>query len=284
MKKVVHVLLLFFVIAGCKDSVNEIEYSEIPLEDEIQLNSALKVKVDPRIELLSVVQHFTTWADDHHTQYESRYEYEVQKYFSKYSNHKAIQLSQELTNAGFSYDAPPNFVLYHTNPPGFEKTLEYSDYLVARAGSKEKLEAFANELRNFAVETNFSSFFETQKAYFIKIENDIKRTIGDRDYIKLLEDYYGAKQNSYDIIPASLFHSGGYGALIKTAEGNNIYDICGPVGSSQGIPNFGNEDTFQYILLNKNFILDNPAYVLVYDTYIFFNDLGVLNIKLISIN
>jgi hypothetical protein len=251
MKKIIHLLLLFLIIAGCKDTVTEVEYPEIPLEDEIQLNSVLKVKVDPRIELLSVVQHFTTWADNHHTKYESRYKSEVQKFFSKYSNHKAVQLSQDLTNAGFTYDAPPAFVLYHTNPPTFEKVSEYSDYLIGRAGSKARLEAFANELRNFASETNFSSFLETRKSYFIKIENDIKRTIGSRDYIKIIEDYYGEKKNSYNIIPASLFHAGGYGILIKSAEGDNIYDICGPLSSSQGIPNFGNEESFQSILLHE---------------------------------
>ena len=251
MKKIIHILLLFFIFAGCSDKITETNYLKIPLEEEIQLNSALKVKIDPRIELLSVVQHFTTWADAHHTKYESRYKTEAQKYFNPYINHPAVKLSQQLTDEGFTYDAPATFVLYHSNPPAFEKVLEYSNYLIGRAGSNAKLETFANELRNFAVETNFSLFLETQKPYFIKIENDIKGTIGNRDYIKLLEDYYGTKQNSYNIIPASLFHAGGYGSIIKTAEGNNIYDICGPLGSSQGIPNFGDEGSFQYILLHE---------------------------------
>ena len=251
MKKLVYIILLFIIISSCDDSVTEIEYDEIPLEDEIILNSDLIVKVDPRIELLSVVQHFTTWADKRHTKYESRYKSEVQKYFKNFSNHKAIQLSQELTNSGFSYDAPPNFVLYHSNPPEFEQITEYSDYLIARAGSKSKLVTFADELRNFAEEADFKSFIESQKAYFRKIENDIKRTIGDQNYIEIIENYYGSEQKSYNVVPASLFHNGGYGALIESVEGNDIYNICGPVGSSQGILSFGNESNFQYILLHE---------------------------------
>lgn len=251
MKKLIYIFLFFIFFSCSDDSITEIEYEEIPLEDEIVLNSDLIVKVDQRIELLSVVQHFTTWANQRHTRYESRYKVEVQKYFERFSNHKAIQLSQELTNSGFSYDAPPNFVLYHSNPPEFEQVTEYSDYLVDRAGSTSKLVNFANELRNFAVETDFVSFIENQKAYFRKIENDIKRTIGDMDYIEIIENYYGSQQNSYNVVPASLFHNGGYGALIESVDGINIYNIAGPVSSSQGIPSFGSESTFQYVLLHE---------------------------------
>ncbi|MBN1301333.1 MAG: DUF4932 domain-containing protein [Melioribacteraceae bacterium] len=251
MRKIILICLLFLFYSGCGDSSTEPIYDEIPLEEEIQLNSPMIVKVDTRIELLSVVQHFTTWADRRHTKYESRYKEEVEKYFKKYSGHEAVRLSQELTDKGFTYDAPPNFVLYHSNPPDFNQETEYSDYLIARAGSGNKLESFANALRKFAQDTDFPAFIGSQKAYFIKIENDIKRTIGNKDYIQILEDYYGSCKNNYYITPASLFHAGGYGALVQSSEGEDVYNICGPLGSSKGIPDFGDESYFQYIMLHE---------------------------------
>lgn len=169
MEKIAYVFLLIMFLLSCDDSTTAGEYDDIPLEDEIILDSDLIVEVDPRIELLSVVQHFTSWADKRHTKYESRYKNEIEKYFQRFSEHKAIQLSQELTNNGFSYDAPPNFVLYHSNPPEFKRVIDYSDYLIGRGGSKTKLETFAEELRNFAAKTDFNTFFESQIAYFRKI-------------------------------------------------------------------------------------------------------------------
>ncbi len=251
MKKAGSILIFIVIFIGCSEPETMVEYDPIPLEDKIELASDIIIKVDPRVELLSVVQHFTTWANKQHTKYESRYKQEVQRYFEKYSNHRAISLSQELTQNGFSYDAPPNFVLYHNQPPEFVQEVEYTDYLIGRAGGLYKIQNFAKELKNFAVETDFMIFIESQKSYFRKIENDIKRTIGDQDYIKIIEEYYGYKQNSYSVIPTSLFHHGGYGALVMTDEGNNIYNICGPVNSTEGMPSFGDEAALQYILLHE---------------------------------
>lgn len=253
MKYLYYLLFTAFIVVSCtKDTTpTEIVYEEIPLEEEIKLATDLIVKVDPRIELLSVVQHFTNWSEIYHTKFESRYIKDIDEYFKNYKNHNAVILSRQLTNASFNYDAPPTFVLSHGAPPELVQEVPYTDYLIKRAGSEKKLVTFADALREFAKETSFMTFFETEKSFYRKIENDTKRTIGDFDYIKFLEDYYGKKQSSYNVILASLFHSGGFGTSIERDEGYDIYDICGPLSSSNGIPNFGDLDNFQYILFHE---------------------------------
>ncbi len=36
---------------------------------------------------------------------------ELKNFFANYKEHQAFKLAEELTQKGFSYDAPPNFIL-----------------------------------------------------------------------------------------------------------------------------------------------------------------------------
>ncbi len=90
------------------------------------------------------------------------------------------------------------------------------------------------------------------------------------DFIATLENYYGMKQLSYNIILAPLFHPGGFGPRIDREGDSNpvfnfinslqylifnqwsgkryeIYNICGPTGVENGIPSFGTQEGFRQL-------------------------------------
>ena len=72
--------------------------------------------------------------------------------------------------------------------------------------------------------------------------------MGDHNYIRELEDYYGLKQNSYNIVLVSLFHTVGFGPKIGVGENKfDIYSIIGPQGIQNGKPTFGNKERFKYL-------------------------------------
>jgi hypothetical protein len=90
--------------------------------------------------------------------------------------------------------------------------------------------------------------------------NATANNIKEYDLVKDLEDYYGMKQNSYNLILAPLFHSGGYGPRVKTDGGNyDIYGIIGPHDVKDGIPQY-NKEIIRYIAWHEfghSFV--NPA-------------------------
>jgi len=248
----IFVLFVNFLMLSCAE---EEDSHNIPvdIEEEQALENPpdLNIRVDPRIELLAVVQHFTTWADKNHTRFDIGYKHDIDDYFSKYKNHSAVQKSQLLTNSGFTYDAPVAFVLYHNNPPDFEQIVPYSSYLIIRAGGESNLKDFAEKLRAFVKETNFMKFFDSKKKFYNHLQNEIIRNVGDVNYIKILEDYYGEKKHSYNIIPAPLFHSGGYGPKVSNGNEEDIYNIIGPHNYSSGNLSFGDKEDILYILLHE---------------------------------
>ncbi|MBA4407650.1 hypothetical protein C0389_10275 [bacterium] len=250
---ILSIYFINFLSFSCSNKEDIVDSIPIDSEDDYALASppGVNIKVDPRVELLAVVQHFTTWADTRHAKFDFGYKHDIDNYFSKYSGHSAVQTSQSLTNSGFTYDAPVAFVLYHSNPPEFAQTTPYSDYLITRAGGEANLKNFADKLRAFATETGFMKFFLSRQKFYNHIQNVFIKTIGDTNYIKYLEDYYGEKKHSYNIIPTPLFHSGGYGTQVQNSDLIDIYNIPGPNSYANGELSFGDKNSILYILLHE---------------------------------
>jgi hypothetical protein len=237
---------------GCskKEGITDIPVDAV---DDYSLANppGLNVKVDPRIELLAMVQHFTTWANTRHTKFDIGYKHDIDNYFASFSNHPAVQKSQYLTNNNFAYDAPVTLVLFHGNPPEFEQTTSYPKDLIMRAGGESVLKDFADKLRAFAKETNFMKFYNDHQKFYNRLQNNTIKTIGDTNYTKLLEDYYGEIKHSYNILPTPLFHTGGYGPQVQTPEGLDVFSVDGPLSYSLGELSFGNKEYLLYILLHE---------------------------------
>jgi hypothetical protein len=234
------------ILSGCKKDDTII----IDIPDDYYKNGVY-VMIDPRMELLSAVQHFTSWADEHHTNLDFSYPDDVEDYFSSFSNHSAVAKCQELLNKGFTYDAPVNFMLFHDYPPGLALLSPYSDYLKGRASGEGNLNDFAECLRDFSVSADFMSFYEDHKTFYDKVLTLVFNSLGENNYIELLEDYYGETKYRYIIVPTPLFSGGGYGPRVDLPEGQYVYHIPGPTGLKNGIPTFGSESDFKHVLLHE---------------------------------
>lgn len=239
---------------------------------QIESPHSLNITVDPRIELLAVVQLLSGYGErtGRITRFDFPYKTDISEHFSTFKNHPAVKLFEEMSISGFSLDAPPEAMLHLSNPPELALQVPFTRNLKHRAGGQERLEKFIQELRDFAQKTNFTSFFEAHKGTYSKLVSDTYGKMQGVDFIATLENYYGMKQKSYNIILAPLFHPGGFGPRIDPEGGSSpvlnffkslqylifnkwsgksfeIYNICGPVGVENGIPSFGTQEGFRQI-------------------------------------
>jgi hypothetical protein len=242
MKNITALLILTLLFLGCQkdqDIVNPSPAAE----------SQITIKVDPRMELLSVIQHFTSWSANGHIKPDIQYKEDIDNYFKGFKNSPAVTKSEQLFNKGFGYDAPPEFILYHSDPPEFKQIIPYSNYLISRAGSESILKDYADAIRDFAVKSNFMDFYNSHLSFYAEIESEAKKAIGDINYVKALEDYYGEKKNSYTIILEPLF-AASYGFQIESSTGMNIYCTCGPMNIINNQPNY-DDNMITYLLLHE---------------------------------
>jgi len=183
--------------------------------------------VDPRIELLSVVQHFTSWAQKGHIKSKTAYKDDIDHYFGEFRNHPVVAYAESLINSNFAYDAPVQFMLWHNDPPSLVQKTPYSDYLIKRAGGEENLLRFADELRDFARRTDFMKFYKAHKLLYDTLTAEVDLLFEGKKYVQTIEDFYGESRHSYNLILSPLF-SGNYGMPIKTEEEYDLYAVIGP--------------------------------------------------------
>jgi len=187
----------------------------------------LSITVDLRIELLAVVQHFTSWAQKGHIKSKTTYKDDIDHYFGESKDHPVIAYAESLIDADFAYDAPVQFMLHHDDPPELVQKTPYSDYLIKRAGGEENLMEFADELRSFARRTDFTRFYKAHKPLYDTLIAEVDSLLEGKDYVQALEDFYGESKSSYNLILSPLF-SGNYGIPIKTKEEYDLFAAIGP--------------------------------------------------------
>lgn len=187
----------------------------------------LSLSVDPRMELLAVVQHFTSWAGGGHIKSNTSYKHDIDSYFGDFAEHRAMDCADRLVDAGFTHDAPVTFMLHHSDPPSLVLETPYSEYLIGRAGSEERLLQFSCALREFAQETDFMRFYRSQSPLYDTLIIEVKSLLAGKPYVQTLEEFYGDSRSTYSLILSPLF-AGGYGPTVPTDEGYEIYGVIGP--------------------------------------------------------
>jgi|GEM_PF-2987580 len=106
--------LTFFIYSGKqKEAIKEPDlYSDFILPEEVGEDMAkLRITVDPRIELLTVVQQQAQYSVL--MKLDFKYRDEAKEYFNTHKRHKAVKSFQKLSSMKFSYDAPPHNCIWN---------------------------------------------------------------------------------------------------------------------------------------------------------------------------
>jgi hypothetical protein len=180
----------------------------------IQLSDNAFAEILPEIELLSGVQSQTSWikrmapAGDG-----NKYFQRLKSFFEKYEDHEAVEITQDLLDDGFSFDAPPGFVL-NLGPLPELKEDSTPSYFIQRAGGMDKLEEFRTALKNLAEESNFMEFFLAERKYLKEVADSTIRGFDAQKVTGWLNSFFGYKGDEFHIVFApAMFPGGGYAML-----------------------------------------------------------------------
>ncbi len=231
--------------------------------------NSINAIVDPRVELMSIIQYLAEDKNINNT--DSVYKQKADEHFKAYKNHEVITFYKVLNEKGFSYDAPPTFMLYLTQKLDKDNGKideSYKTQILTRIGGIENEEKFIKLLKDFSEKSKFSKFYAENSDFYKKIIEEYSRQNGV-DYIKFVEDFYGKEQNSYNSLLVTLY-KGNYGPRIKEKNSSyDIYNIMAPRGSKENIPMFRNDILFHE--LSHSYI--NPLTDKYYDKVWLYEDL-----------
>jgi hypothetical protein len=207
----------------------------------------LTISVDPRLEVLSIVQYLG--GVEPITKLESRYRGAVDSAFGAFRGHRAVALVRAMADTGFSFDAPPNATLHRGLELGPSRA--FSPYVVRRGGSERKLENYFGTLAAFAEESGFAAFFNAHREFYRSMVAAAASQIGELQQPSLLEAYYGEQMGSYNIVLVPLYMPGGFGVEVDADGVREIYSVQGPLAVEEGLPSFGTEQSFTYLVWHE---------------------------------
>jgi hypothetical protein len=213
--------------------------------------SRLTVTVDSRIELMAVTEILADygWTGLLNLQ-DTAYRRDVDAWFAPYKQHLAVKRFAELAKAGYAFDGPAGTMVCLSSPPELALQAAPEQCAADRAGGAASLQAWLVQLRAFAAESDFMTFFRAHAGLYSLMEQATRKNIV-KDYAADLEAYYGVRQASYTIVLAPLL-VGNFGPRVPHSDGT--YDIYGVLGAGRavdGIPAFGSIESLRALVWHE---------------------------------
>ncbi len=210
-------------------------------------SSSVAVVVDPRIELMTIVQRLSGYAVL--TKVDSDYRRAVDEYFAPYKEHRAVKLFGAMSKARFAYDAVPKAMLAFTAPPALQPRVAPPMDAVRRAGGKQKLDEFIVALRDFAAQSRFDQFFAAQQPTYDRALTALRADV--ETALTPLRQYTNLELQNCTLIAGMLIHNGGFQATLEGKGGQEIYAIIGAFGMNEGVPVFSSGGSVAYLVQHE---------------------------------
>lgn len=207
----------------------------------------IPVKVDRRVELLSIVFRLAGNPEYNMPNSKSKYADEVDAYFSSFQNHEVVTLARELRNSrGISYDAVMSMAVHLDDqlPPGPRTPLSPRPALLESRWTDKDAAKFISALGAFVKETDAKKFFDDHAAFYDQCAQRLSAIVNKQAIVPFFDNYFGARPTaSYTVIVGMLNGGGNYGVSMRHADGRE--EITPVIGiykwDDQGLPAIGRE-------------------------------------------
>ncbi|WP_418424842.1 DUF4932 domain-containing protein [Alistipes sp.] len=195
----------------------------LPVRDSI---GKLSISVDPRMELLGMVQLL---AGFEYMTSGTPYSDSVKANFAALVNSDAVKYAQKLYETQINeigYDGFTWRMLIYSYPPELKQVLPCPEFLKEPATIEKKLRRYRRALKRFAKEPCFADFWADNEPYYRQLVDWCKSNVDNVDIVGQLESYCNMKQKSYDIIMNPLFGNLNWGhRLSDPAGGMSVYAL-----------------------------------------------------------
>ncbi len=220
-----------------------------------ELDPPIAVRVDPRVELLSLVFRLAGSPEYRRARLEA-YAAEADRFFEGMREHEAVKQARELRRrAGIGYDAVASFAVHLLPPDPSGKWKE--DARAGRwprlpSGEEERprsLEArwtakaaadFAAALRDFVAKSRFVRFFSAQEELYEEAESRMQDLLGRSLRLEWFDRFFGPRPSKTFHLELALLNGGlCFGPRVALPGGEELHCVLGVwLRDDRGRPRF----------------------------------------------
>ena len=217
-----------------------------------------QVEIDPRIELISIILHYSEWP--YHGKFQdTNYGYfeRVKKHFDSFKDHEAIEWFNK-KGENWNLDDPTTLMLWLSNPPKMEiiQPLPLHPTCQMDTIMFKKTIAIVNK---FAEDSDFMKFWKENESFYKSIEKQIIDLHPYNEYFKLLERFYGETKTAYRIVPALMLNNFCSGPQQKTENGIIPHYFTDLQRDKNGHPYLNKESSLSLIFHEFGHSFVNPV-------------------------
>lgn len=207
----------------------------------------VNVAVDPRIELLLIVQHLTGDYEQRTnliTNFDFAYKREIEERFRPFAMHTVVATYRAMALRGFSFDGGPQAMLHLTADERLSLRGTMPDDLLKRVGGPEQFEVFRQQVADFAKSSGFWEFFAGHQPLYDELCKSVLERARPADLVAALNAYTGMQVVNARLVLFPLGHPGGFAARVTPmADGveqpMEVFAVVGPGGAIEDKPVFG---------------------------------------------
>ncbi|HXW56445.1 MAG TPA: DUF4932 domain-containing protein [Candidatus Cybelea sp.] len=221
---------------------------------------ALVARVDPRIELLSVVFRLAGNSEYNMDQL-PRYTTDIDHYFSKYRDHPAVLMAQRLADKNdVGYDAVMAMAVHLSPPPALSALLSFTNDVPDSRWGKENATSFLQALREFYRDTGFQAFFAAHEPMYNVAETRFQAVLKGLD-LGWYKSFYGEAPRGHFHVVLGMNNGGGnYGPRVVFPDAHEeLYAIMGCwTKDDSGNPTYNAADYLPTLIHEFNHSFVNP--------------------------
>lgn len=234
MKKLIYARIsLFLVLIVIFSTYNNHQIKKtkyITTKKIINNDGLVNISIDPKVELLIVVQYLSndkTIVNTSNDKAVSDYIRDIDNYFYHFKDDTVVKLYKEMNAKDFSYDTPLTLLLYTDDTLKLDENMKLPERTLNYTGGRDRALRFLKSLSEFNIKSNFNIFFNKHIEFYNKIVAETRNKLNKTNCIDKLINYYGYEQKSYNIIIDTL-SNGGYGIeKFNKKGGKDLYALIG---------------------------------------------------------
>ena len=208
----------------------------------------LDVRVDPRVELTSIVFRLAGHPEYNMPNSKSPYADDVEAHFGKHRDHAAVRMARDLrARRGVSFDAVMSMAVHlddDTAAPKPRTPLDPRPPLLEGRWTVEDAAAFIEALGQFSRDTDFSGFVERHSHHYGKCAAKLSALANSRDFVGFFDRFFGKRpQATFTVVVGMLEGGGNYGVSMRHHDGREeITPVIGIYAwDNEGLPAVGQE-------------------------------------------
>jgi hypothetical protein len=214
-----------------KKLVSFLVCSIILLPSLFSQTKTIDVKVDERVELISIVSYLAGYNEYNNAREFSEFTKSVDEYFKPYLNDTLVSYAKYIREErGIGYDAPMIFAVdlvidnnIHFNPQTISKA-----WVKDQRWTQENANHYLSLLNEFYKKTKFREFYNKNKSFYSKLEEGFSPIIKSIN-LDWFDSFYSQKtNNSFTVILCPINGPSNYGPSIIYKDGKeDVYSIMG---------------------------------------------------------